>query len=492
MSAGSAAGHYTITLSCKFAGMPGIEQLILFSWVFIGVLALLIAIPYLRGNSDLLTTWNLFLMGSINFVGLGGLKAGYAPDHFRIFNYSNADYEYFILGVLAFFIPLVIAYHAIRFPRKLAGKTFRRWPPATPSVLFLMLGLAMVFSIGSVFPIPITGVRQIMSQVGNKAIVFGVVLAFAAWYRQRTNPILAGTLIFVMLFALVLSIKSGGGRRTVLGVAMAIPIAYYWLGLRYRRPLFTLTAAGISGLAVIMLISAYSQVRHFDRRGDAKERSITNSFNALMQIPSKLLQSDVDELAGQNAVQCSLAAIYLYTTTKALEPAPFHTAIFVTTIAYPRDFWPDKPVGLGYSLPKETPAHTRATWGPGIVGHGYHEGGVHMLVFYAVIVAIALRYADELLVRQSDNPYLLGAFAASAGHIIGWTRGDIGTFTIQILTSFLAGYILGLIGRFVFGSGVVYPRTDDPIYVRHNLFGQSGSINRPMLSPNQNQAHPAY
>ena len=139
----------------------------------------------------------------------------------------------------------------------------------------------------------------------------------------------------------------------------------------------------------------------------------------------------------------------------------------------PRAIWPDKPRGLGYTLPKTAKARgTRATWGPGIVGHGFHEGGLHMLVFYAFLAAIALRYLDEMLVRQSTNPYLLAGFAAASGHIVGWTRGDIGTFTIQILTAFAVTFLLGWAGRLVFGTGVVYPRTDDPAFTNQNLFRQ--------------------
>jgi hypothetical protein len=118
-------------------------------------------------------------------------------------------------------------------------------------------------------------------------------------------------------------------------------------------------------------------------------------------------------------------------------------------------------MGLGYTLPKDSRAKgTRATWGPGIVGHGFHEGGLHMLVFYAVLCAAGMRFLDELLARQPGNPYLLGAFAAMSGHIIGWPRGDIATFSVQIIGCFLAAIVLNWLGRVVFGTGVVYPRTN--------------------------------
>jgi hypothetical protein len=361
--------------------------------------------------------------------------------------------------VMTFFGTIIVSYYRIKLPRKMAGRFLRKWPPANVAVLFFMLPLSLLLAIVSVFPPPVPGLAQLTAQVGNKAIVFSLVLAFVAWFRQRSNPVLLTTLGAVALLALVLAIRAGGGRRTILGVVMAIPICVYWLGLRYRGPLQTLVLTGAFGVLTLLFIGAYSQVRHFDRRGTRQERNLLHSFEALKEIPSKMFDADVDPLLGQNAAQTSLAAIHLY--TGHAKPAPFHAMIFVLVSPVPRLFWPSKPVGLGYSLPKDCQAKgTKATWGPGIVGHGFHEGGLHMLVFYGIVWGMLLRYLDELLTRQSDNPYLLGAFSAMSGHIIGWPRGDIGTFTIQVIACFLAGILLGLLGRMVFGTGTVYPRTD--------------------------------
>jgi hypothetical protein len=83
-----------------------------------------------------------------------------------------------------------------------------------------------------------------------------------------------------------------------------------------------------------------------------------------------------------------------------------------------------------------------------------------MLVFYAILCAMGLRFFDELLIRQADNPYLLGILAASSGHIVAWPRGDIANMTMNILASFLAGVVLGWVGRLFCGAGLTYARTD--------------------------------
>jgi hypothetical protein len=219
-----------------------------------------------------------------------------------------------------------------------------------------------------------------------------------------------------------------------------------------------LSLAAAFGVVTIIGVAAYSQVRHFDRRGERAERTFDNSLDALRRLPSHLSDVRFEEFTGQHAVQFALAAIQLYTTGER-EPDPFNSLIFLVTNPIPREYWEEKPYPLGYTLPLDVRAPTSANWGPGIVGHGYHEGGLHMVALYSLLCGLVLRYFDELLTRQPGNPYLLAAFAAMASHIFGWTRGDIGTFNIQIVGSCILAVILAWMGRLLFGTGIVYPRT---------------------------------
>ncbi|MEX2171557.1 MAG: hypothetical protein WD851_19720 [Pirellulales bacterium] len=429
----------------------------------------MILVPYLRRKSDLLTAWNFFLVGAINFVGLAALKAAYSSHEFRILAYERRDYELYIIGAITFFVTLTLAYYWLKFPRKLAGRLFRKWPPVSTSVLYVMIAMSLGMAVLPLLPIRIPGVSQVIYHLGNKGIVVAVAMAFAAWFKEKNNPVLLGTLLGVLLFSAVLAVMAGGGRRTLLSVGTTIPICAYWFWLRYKGPWTNLALFGSAAVFGILLLAAYSAVRHFDRRGEMKERSMANSFEALRELPSKLFSSNVEGLMGQNAAQTSLAAIHLYTNN--LDPEPFHSVVFVSTNFIPRAMWEEKPMGLGYTLPKSARVHgTRATWGPGIVGHGFHEGGLHMLVFYGILAGVALRFLDELLVRQSTNPYLLAMFSAMSAHIIGWTRGDIGTFTIQIVSCLIAIQFFAIVAKLVFGVGVIYPRTDGAQFVNQNLF----------------------
>lgn len=427
-------------------------------WAVIILAIATVLVPYIRRKSDLLTCWNFFLLGTISFVGLSTLEAYTQPDLFRQLEYSPADYEKFIWGLVTFYVTLYLGYYWIKLPRRIADRFPRKWPPASTTVLFFMLPLMMVMAVGSVYPPRIPIVHQFFTQVGNKAIVFALVLAFVAWYRQKVNPVLLIALAVVIVFGTVFAVMQGGGRRTLLNVFIAIPLCVYWLTLRYKSPWLNLALACGFGIVTVFGVAAYSRVRHFDRRGERLERTFQNSVNALRQLPSYLSNIDYGEFTGQHAVQFSLAAIQLYTTGEK-EPDPFNSFIFLVTNPIPREYWEEKPLPLGYTLPFDVHSPTTANWGPGIVGHGYHEGGLHMLAFYSFLFGMILRYFDELLRRQPGNPYLLAAFAAMASHIFGWTRGDIGTFNIQIVGSCVLALILAWVGRILFGTGVVYPRT---------------------------------
>src|SRR5688572_23505298 len=180
--------------------MNSFELLYSASWAAIILAVLTVVIPYIRRKSDLLTSWNFFLLGTVSFVGLSGLEAYWKPDYFRQLEYTSADYEKYLWGLVTFFGALYLGYYWIKLPRGMADRFPRKWPPGSTAVLFFMLPLTVVMAVGSVFPPQIPVVHQFFTQVGNKAIVFALVLAFVAWYRQKVNPVLLIALVVVVIF----------------------------------------------------------------------------------------------------------------------------------------------------------------------------------------------------------------------------------------------------------------------------------------------------
>jgi hypothetical protein len=257
------------------------------------------------------------------------------------------------------------------------------------------------------------------------------------------------------------SVHGTTGRRAFLSVAIVLPLCIYWLYLRYKPVVNTAIPIVISAFGIIVILAAYSTIRH---RYNAEIVNVTGrtamqtAIESFRMLPAAIVQlRGVREVIGGDSMDASLVAINRY--TKIEDPQPFFVVKYVILNPVPRAFWPDKPKALGETLPRDTGVWKRGyvNWGPGIPGHGFHEGGYHMLVFYAAIFAFAMRYFDELLVRQPNNPYILGTLAAASGQVIAFTRGDIGLFSVMILGAVLASMVIKWVGWALVGHRLVYP-----------------------------------
>ncbi len=432
--------------------------LIPFGWAFIAVSLGVILIPYLRQRSDLLTSWNLFLFGSANFVGFSAIQSGYNTEPYV--DYEQWDYVRFVAGAVTFYGVCACTYFFLKTPRRQAGKRFRKWPSQTVGVLFLLLPACVGAGLLHLALPVIPGISQVVAFVAKSAALIAVAYAFVSWYRQPTNPLLLWCLVGIVAYSLFFALLGGSGRRDLLSLAMTIPICLYWLRLRYTSRGLNVTVLLVAAFLILMLLAGYSTIRHQRYGLTPVERTV----DMLRQLPSAIVNvGDTKGLLGSNAVEASLATIHLYTTE--WDPQPFFNVWFILVNPVPRSVWPSKPESLGQTLPRDLGwwRYGYVNWGPGIVGHGYHEGGLHMLVFYGVFLGMAFRFFDELLMRQSGNPFLLGIMSAIAGQIIAYSRGDIGVFSMQIASGVITGLMLSYVARVFFGTGMVYPSDEDRI-----------------------------
>lgn len=419
-------------------------------------LGAIILIGYVKRRHDLISVRNLILLGGVFFVGASTVNAALSPGGYA--DYTTSDVLNFIAGVVIFFITFLLWYRWFKPSRVLGSKLFRRWPPTGAGPLGVLAIVSVVIALMKVFYIPIPGVAPLMSMIGDKAAIIALALAFAAWYQQKNNTLLLTIFIGIVLFAMVWSLSTGTGRRALVGVVAVFPVVAYWQKYRYapaRRVLPPLTLLSVAGL---MVIAGYSSFRH---EAQSHESTIANAIARAKQLPSAIVSSDVWgneiwDFLGQNATEASLLAIHIHTRNEPI--SPFHSLIFYVTNPIPRAVWEDKPVGYGYLLPQEIYEikGSRATWGPGIVGHAFHEGGLHMCVFYAVLFATIFRFFDELLMRQPSNPFLAGMLAAAAGDLGGLVRGDIVIFGVQATAAVIAGFVIAGVGRICVGRSVCY------------------------------------
>lgn len=430
------------------------EELRYFAISMIVIWSLTILLPFLRGRSHAFTLFNFFLLGSIEFVGISMLALS-EEWLLPISSYSRDELRMLMLGVLVFYGTAYLVYFAFPLPGKLAGSTLLAWPSINQRVLmifaFLSLGLSVFFYLKLEIPI----VSEVMRLIGIKSIAFGIVMMFCAWYRDRANPFLLALLIGFVFYSLLFSITVGGGRRTFITAAAGVPVALYWVRYRNAPPGKTVLVYGAVAVFLAMTLLAYGTIRHRGRGEDA-DRDFSYAMESLMLIPQKFFDSNKEQFLGQHTIEYSLLAQKLYRN----DPSPFHVAKFLAASPIPRSFWPDKPEGLGYMLPKDARARTRATWGPGIIGHGFHEGGFWIIAIYGVIFISFLRYFDELIARQPENPFLIGTMAAIFPHVGGWVRGDIATFSIQVITGVMTCFLVATFVYIVVRRWAKTPRTD--------------------------------
>lgn len=409
-------------------------------------LAAVILLPYIFRRRDLFTPWTLCLAGGINFVGIASIQSAF--DHYDVMrpktwhNYGSHVYLHFIVGMLTFFFVACLSYRYIRLPRRMASRAFCRLPSdATPQ----LIGAAVFFGIISVLLVVVTllripGVSVLAGKWSNPVAVGAVIIATAVWLRHKTNPVFLSLMLLMMLPAVFTSFMIGTGRRALLNVLTGLLVTVYWLWLRRMNPAKVLVGLAVPAFLCLLILAAYSVTRHGTKQNESSSGRV---LERLILIPQRMSIEVLTILIGGDTTDCSLWAIHHTLDTGTLPTDPFAAFKYTLLNPVPRQVWPNKPEGLGKQLARDTRG-TRGstnTWGPGIVGHAYHEGGWHMTIFYGLVIGIGFRFLDGLVFRSGENPYILALVFNSCGQVIGLLRGDLGLFAINI--------ILGILGVFL-------------------------------------------
>jgi hypothetical protein len=411
----------------------------------------MVVVPYLRGTADLLTTWSLFLLGLANFVGISAIQSGTAENHlYGIF--GTAEYWRFALGSLIFLAAVSITYYRFKWPRRLAHRRLQKTPPVAITPMLFAMCVCAVLTFGGIQAPNVQFIGQILIFVGLSAANFAGAFAFYIWDDRRLNPAALLILAGGVGLGILSSLGQGNGRIYVLSTLMTVPFCWYWKTLRHKPLRNTLIPLGVALLLTFFIIQGYSVIRHARRDRDASAAQL--AISRLKAIPEAFDRGrGGTSLFGGDTTDVSLLAIQRY--TQVAKPQPFFTLIYVLSNPIPRAWWPDKVGSLGEALPRETGIWSRSGYislGPGIVGHGYHEGGLHMLVFYGFLIGSALRFIDEILATRNDNPFIVGMIASVGGFFFALPRGELGLYMIHIISGFLTGVLLILACRLLFGT----------------------------------------
>jgi hypothetical protein len=441
--------------------MDNSGPLVPFGIAIIVISALLIVVPYLRRRADALTAWNLFLLGGAIFMGMGCLEVAYGIWHWpelQWFQPTRQEVQTYMLGVCAFYATLLVSYYLLRLPRKISAAFLNSWPPMTTGLLIFILSVNGLLSVASLFSRGVFFVGPLLFNISHKAVLFATVFSFCHWYRNKLQLPLLALFLGILGYAALYSIVAFAGRRLVLSVLVAPLICMYWLNWRYASPKKSLLRLGMVALIAVAVTAFYSSFRHFDVSKDSEsgERSFASAIAALKTTSASAamaqVRGDFLHYFAQYCGHFSLLTIHMVQTGE-IPVEPVNSLIYLAGYPVPRVIWPGKPEPLGIRIVYEflhLPYHTN--WGLGIVANGYQEGGFVVIMLYAFLVVVLIRLVDDSLARQPENRFLLAMFCASAPHFVTMIRGEPCVMVSEIGEAIAYAWILGLVGRFMFGT----------------------------------------
>lgn len=458
--------------------MENTEPLVWYGALVLTVTGALILVPYMRRKADLLTGWNLLLISAAIFIGLGCFEAvstGPRQENLQDFHPTKSDIRWYLSTTTVFLSVLIVSYYYNPIARSLAGRSLAKWPPLTPALFLMVIGICFVVQVLSMATMGQVFFGPLLFKLSHKALAFMTVFAFMLWYRNRLNLFWLGLFCAVFLFACLTSIRFGTGRRLLLSMFVGPLLCFYWMQARHWRPTRSLVLIGIAAFAVFIIGLMYSSIRHFSQIAGQlrQERTTSAIIEQIRSVRSRpwLERYTNDKLFyfSQQCVHYSLL-VKRHVDNGRLEPKPLNTLYFAVVYPIPRRIWPDKPVLLGAVAPRVIAQTPTTNWGVGIPGHAAYEGGILVAALYAFILAFAIRFFDDPLYKQPANPFLISMLAAASPHIVGWTRGDLGNMTLEAGECVLFAFILSVVCRMLFGTerpnvrGRVNPAAADHAY----------------------------
>ncbi|MFO0789350.1 MAG: hypothetical protein U0805_07830 [Pirellulales bacterium] len=419
--------------------------------------AALIVVPFLRGKSELLTAWNMLLVGVMIYAGFGSLEVryvnGFAWEFLNWYQPTKHEIQWYMMAITAFIAALVIAYYYNGPAKRFAERRLRTWPNMNPTATFFVLGCCAVIVAISFASRRSLFLGPIFFNLGQNGAVFACVFSYALWCRNRVNVATLGMFVGVFLCAALYAMLASGGRRLLISMFLAPIVCEYWFNVRHWKPVKTLTAVGIAAVAVLAVTTVYSTFRWYNLAGQ-EERTVGGLIQQLAKAKSNglistLVSTRLSYFTQQNGHYGLLAQRYV--DLGIMPPVPLNTLRFVASYPIPRKLWPDKPEVVAIRICRVSNIFG-TNWGVGIVGHGAYEGGILALMLYGVMFAFLMRIFDDPLKLQPTNPFLIAIQASALPNILAIPRGDMGVLIITIAFPILFAVIAGIACRTLFGT----------------------------------------
>jgi hypothetical protein len=375
-----------------------------------------------RDRCPLLSTRNFFLMGIILFQSSSGAVTLLMEETER-----GAELEDYTLPGLVF---------------------------CTILTVFVALFLWLYRSLGFIdrFALARTRIRTCSQSrllwAGIVVTLIGITIA-TAWARSVFNFAIAAVLGLTLVASSATLLVGAFGRREIIGLFFSIVWALYFEKWRYMpvSRLFPRLTVAVVGLSLAVLVFSASRVG-----GQNVDRSLGQQVERLLQIEWENVQARFfDAVSGQFAGGISM---YLYDARlKDSAYDPLHSLAYFVTLPIPRDFWPGKYEGLGYTAP-DVAGVTRVadefSWGPGLVGHLCNDIVFLSLPIYTLILAAAFKYMDVRTAASVRDPMTVAVFGSALGQGLGMPRGEIGLFAFNLLAAIVGAWLFSRLAARMF------------------------------------------
>lgn len=386
-------------------------------------LAAFVLIDYLRGKSELVSIRNVAIGGFILFQTLSG-ALWLIDDNYNLKYYlldAGATGLKFAVACAVFAVTLLLVYRSGIIARPLARLVPK--PAIVPSDTTMWLtALVLTVSAGLFrFAVMVPYINILAAILGTA--VAGASAGFAGWLlgRNLRNPVVWALALSLITVNLGIALTGAFGRRTIITVGLGVAFGLYYSRLRYERPARTVSLLLVATVPLVIFIASYTSIRGANRRAH-----FVDFIKAMVTGGS--IKEGLADLDGQGTGGVSMWLMEFFGEDGQREPQTLRAFQYFVLFPAPRAYFPFKPEPLSLDIPRyanlEGVRLGGLTIGPGIIGHSFADGGWIVLLFYASLGGIIIRFGDDVIQRSPYAPFVVLPMGSMLGEIMGVPRGE--------------------------------------------------------------------
>lgn len=409
-----------------------------------------------KRTRDALSMRNMFMLGYGYYFGLGAYFLGRGNTAGVSVNGSGMV----LLGVMmAMFLILFLLAAQFGWRHHWLARIIPKveLPVTGPGLVIAIIALIFAALVGSLVN-DLSYSAGIAAKARTQLATVAMGLATCYLVKRRFNPLSWSIFFMTLVLALLVGVVGHPGRRAPLGVMLAIPWMLYFVTWRYRSANTIVSRAAVVGVLAFLAVLIYTPIRYSGLGQSGTGATLESRANQLLELsqdPFKRVNARLlEDYVYSDTSPNSLFIVENY--PERFSYTPGSALVFMLVNPIPRAYWPTKPQSLGIILQQQT--HAAANLGPGIIGHGWYEGGIAGVAGYALFFGLLFGVTDAALWARSRNPYFVALIGSNLGNMIGMARGDTGLFLLEIITGIaVCAFVLWVINTCFGRIGGAFP-----------------------------------